>query len=99
MSRVYQEKNIIKKTLAYYVCDSCGNSISLDQPVYSFNSHHFEWDNDSIESYNYFDVCSGGCYLSILQDEIANNKEYRTYTIDGKPIAIANKILSEPTDV
>jgi hypothetical protein len=61
------ERSVVYET----VCDSCGKIAEGDSPQgwHHFDSHHGEWENDSIESYEYHDACSFACYLAIVKRE------------------------------
>lgn len=55
-------------------CDGCGKTRdNADLPGWHhFSSHHHEWGNDSIDSYEYHDACSFACYLVIVAERIAS---------------------------
>jgi hypothetical protein len=80
-----------------YKCDCCGkeiNATQLPNEWHNFNSHHDEWGNDSIDSYEYYDVCSPKCYrdkmIQIVEGEYKNRK---WATIDEKDIQFARLLV------
>lgn len=59
-------------------CDVCGKDIPPTKsyfigeatPYYRITTHHNDWGNDSIESYEYKDACSPECALKICEEYI-----------------------------
>lgn len=81
MTKRYAQKSVIQKTLVGITCDGCHKQFD---DGYSFSSHHSEWDNDSVESFEHHDACSFSCYLDIVKERLAYWKEYQSLEIDGK---------------
>lgn len=80
-----------------YKCDCCGKEIyetQLPREWHNFNSNHDEWGNDSVDSYEYYDVCSPKCYkdkiIEIVEGEYKNRK---FATIDEKSIQFARLLV------
>lgn len=48
-------------------CDRCGNDIKESEVYYNVVTHHNDWGNDSIDSYEDFDLCSD-CYLPFTEN-------------------------------
>lgn len=46
-------------------CDRCGDDIKESEVYYNVVTHHNDWGNDSIDSYENFDLCND-CYLSFI---------------------------------
>lgn len=42
-------------------CDVCEKEITKGVGYYEVTTHHNDWGNDSIDSYDYSDVCSVEC--------------------------------------
>lgn len=47
-------------------CDRCGDIIQNGEVYYNVTTHHNDWGNDSIDSYEDFDLCSD-CYLPFTE--------------------------------
>lgn len=48
-------------------CDRCGDDIKESEVYYNVVTHHNDWGNDSIDSYEDFDLCSD-CYLPFTEN-------------------------------
>ncbi len=48
---------------------------------HTMSSHHSDWGNDSVDSWEHQDLCSAACYVAVLKREIATDSE--TTEIDG----------------
>lgn len=95
-----------KEVKTHYICDSCKSKVEVDknqnppESWYSFNSNHQGWGNDSIESYKYYDVCSGKCYIDCLilcVEELELDKK-REAEIDGKSWFFANDLIKNENE-
>lgn len=74
-----KEKKIVtqeKDVTIGYKCDACGKIHHGNFPNewHFFSIEHREWGNDSIDSYESFEVCSPQCYINKISDII--NGEY-----------------------
>lgn len=56
-------------------CDVCGKEIPKSEsvcgreyPFFSITTHHNDWGNDSIDSYEYFHACSSECATKFAQE-------------------------------
>ena len=75
-------------------CDFCGKMIPPMQgdcdntrtPFYHIKTHHYDWGNDSIDSYEEFDACSIECALRKTKVYLIENYE----TINTQRIEIAH---------
>ena len=73
MKAIIEKECVIAKR-----CDACGKNIPPisksfpreHTPYYEIKTHHNDWGNDSIESYEYKDACSLECALKICQEYI-----------------------------
>lgn len=85
MSKTYADEMVKKRVVAFYNCDNCKKSVKSEEDIKSFHGGHQEWGNDSIESYEYFDVCSMKCYLDIIKRELDEYADqYPSYQIDNQ---------------
>ena len=67
------EQICVKQT---QVSDICGKEINKSyQGYWTVNTHHNDWDINSCESYEYFDVCSQECLWNLFIDYIENSKK------------------------
>lgn len=64
----YLEKIIRTETIAVVKCDICGKEIT--GKFWQLTRHHYDWGNDSIDSYKHFDLCSRECINRALDDYI-----------------------------
>lgn len=62
------EKIIITEKLVGIKCDICGKEIT--GKFWRLTTHHNDWGNDSIDSYEYFDLCSRECINRALDNYI-----------------------------
>ena len=73
MSRNYEKKLVAKHVLSGKTCDVCGKESShrpeFDKWIY-FSHQHYDWGNDSCESLEEFDVCSGECFKEKLASSL-----------------------------
>lgn len=53
-------------------CDICKKEIT--GKFWNLTTHHHDWGNDSIDSYEHFDLCSRECINKALDDYINNCK-------------------------
>ena len=82
-------KVVVESVITGRKCDICGKDIlpiniySVDQYNYFLiTTHHHDWGNDSVDSYEYYDVCSPECvmafankYIRDSYDEVINSRE------------------------
>lgn len=77
-------------------CDICKSKHIGHTPPknwFILDAHHASWGNDSIDSWEYRDVCSVNCYIIALEYFISDFEKYDTSIINGMGIAFAKKIL------
>ena len=65
--KIRKYKNELVEVIDNVLCDACKREIQNDID-FEFSAHHYDWDNDSIDSYEYYDVCSFKCFLKKLQE-------------------------------
>lgn len=74
------EKVLVKETR---YCDVCGNEIASNDSYWELTTHHNDWGNDSIESYEYFDVCSQNCMRKKFEEYLKDSdNDYNTMCFD-----------------
>jgi len=66
------EKLVTIKVEEIVKCDFCGKEIT--GKFWQLTTHHNDWGNDSIDSYEHFDLCSRECINRALDDYIKNCK-------------------------
>ena len=61
-------------------CDVCGKEVprvgGFGEPVYDYykiTTHHYDWGNDSVDSYVHFDACSPACAYKLWEEYIHNS--------------------------
>lgn len=77
-------------------CDNCGKVYSnrnFPDEWHNFSSHHNEWGNDSIESYEYYDVCSPECYVEKLIKVVDEMSEIYDGKVDDMEIQFARRMV------
>lgn len=69
------------------ICDSCGKKLDVTDSkgtFYSVDSGHYEWGNDSIDSFNDEDACCVECMVNLVKKRAEYWKDYHTAFIDVK---------------
>jgi hypothetical protein len=64
------EEVLVKETM---YCDVCGKEIEAKNPYWNLTTHHHDWGNDSIDSYEYFDICSADCLRKKFDEYLKNS--------------------------
>ena len=80
-----------------YKCDNCGKEIKgsrRPKEWHHFSSHHNEWGNDSIDSYEHYTVCSPKCYveklIKVVDSELSGRYDAE---IDDMSIQFARRMV------
>ena len=74
------EEVLVKETK---YCDVCGKEIESRESYWSLTTHHYDWGNDSCESYEYFDICSKDCMRKKFEEYLEDsNNGYNTMCFD-----------------
>ena len=76
--KIKRTKEVIKHSVEEVItgrkCDICGNDIlPVNGNTYNYFyivTNHFDWGNDSIDSFEYFDACSPACVLKFVKESI-----------------------------
>lgn len=66
--RKTRSEQVPRKVVYETVCDYCKKAAPGEDPDgwHHFSTGHSDWGNDSPESWEHWDVCSGACYMEIL---------------------------------
>lgn len=70
ITKVVKEEVTIKR-----ICDNCGKEIAISRKTgygnkynyFRIATHHSDWGNDSIESYEIYDACCPKCALEMTE--------------------------------
>ena len=81
MSDIINTKKIIviRDCIVGKKCDVCGKDIPPTvtsrkcYDYYEVTTHHNDWGNDSVDSYDYFDACSPDCAHKLWEEYIRNS--------------------------
>lgn len=60
-------------------CDVCNKRIEHKSNYYTLSTGHYDWGNDSCESIENFDICSGDCLKLKLQEYIDDTQKSNTH--------------------
>lgn len=82
VERKYEEKThvVTERVMTYEhrFCDICGKEITED--FWEVQTHHYDWGNDSVDSYEDIDVCSPACLQKTFDKYINESSESRYNT-------------------
>ena len=91
-------KNVTIETIDGYKCDCCkkiSEGPGFPDSWHHFSSHHDDWGNDSIDSFEYYHVCSVECYIEILKRIVDDDLEdCEQAEVDGFQIQFARILLN-----
>lgn len=85
---VKQQVTVEKEVDIGVECDECGKEIRNKEtmkkrfgsyPYYEVTTHHSDWGNDSVDSYEYYDLCSLDCLMTHMKryyDKASGSEEY-----------------------
>lgn len=91
-----KEVTEVKSVTVGHKCDNCGKVHNGQFPDewHHFSSHHNEWGNDSIDSYEYYDVCSPECYVKKLTEVVEGEMSGRyDGEVDDMEIQFARRMV------
>ena len=96
---IREEKEIteVRKVVVARACDVCGKKHQgrfTPDDWHLFNHHHNEWGADSVDSYEYHEVCSVKCYASKFNECVQDLENRRDAKVDDFEIQFA-RILNE----
>lgn len=77
-------EKVLVKEIRY--CDVCKKEITVNS-YWELTTHHNDWGNDSIESYEYFDVCSKDCMRKKFEEYLKDSDTgYNTMFFEAQRI-------------
>lgn len=83
MTKHYTHKPVPQEILNYIECDSCRKkSTDKEKTFISFQTHHSDWGNDSIDSYTSYDVCSIPCFIKFFNSKNIAGSNYISSTLE-----------------
>jgi len=87
MKRKKYEEKMVKQRVAVETkvyCDVCGKEITRDNKDagYDVQTHHSDWGNDSVDSFEYFDLCSIECLTKHMNEYFNDECIRRTSAYD-----------------
>ena len=98
MSRRRETQMVPRETTVGMTCDGCGRTADGEpDDWHSFGSHHNDWGNDSCESSEHWDVCSGRCYLDMVRqivDDYGTLRPHPTLEVDWMSYNFARSLLT-----
>lgn len=95
--RETKEVTETKSVVVAHKCDVCGkinNGKNIPDEWHSFNHHHNEWGNDSIDSYEYHEVCSPVCYWTKFKECVKDLEGYSDAKVDDFEIQFARRLVN-----
>jgi len=94
--KVKKEVTEFKEVVIARKCDVCGKTHEgkyTPDEWHTFNHHHNEWANDSIDSYKYHEVCSPQCYWTKFKECVEDLKGRSSAKVDEFEIQFARLLL------
>ena len=65
------EKVLVKETR---YCDVCGKEIGKHKSYWHISTHE-DWGNDTIDSFEYFDICSENCMREKFEEYLKDSND------------------------
>ena len=82
----YEERQVVQKVLVCteVFCDICRNKIGRNKGYWRCHTYHDDWGNDSVESHEYFDICSIECLTKKFEEYcvMSSKSDYNTLQIE-----------------
>jgi len=78
-------------------CDVCGNIHEgqyTPSEWHTFEHHHNEWGNDSVDSYENHEVCSPECYWTKFKQCVLELDGMNSAEVDGFEIQFARRLVN-----
>jgi len=97
IKKTQKEVKELKEIVTAYVCDVCGKEhpgSELSEEWHEFSHSHGGWGNDSVDSYESFQVCSVICYAKQIRESVEEVGGYADARIDEMSVPFA-KAVSE----
>lgn len=68
---------LVREVVVGKKCDVCFTDIPpsgcTGHPYYRITTHHHDWGNDSVDSYEYYDACCPECAMKLAQKCLADS--------------------------
>ena len=90
ITKIIKEEVTVKR-----ICDNCGKEITISHVTgygdrynyFHITTHHHDWGNDSIDSYESYDACCPTCALEMAKKYLTNAyPDCNTKTIEIKHV-------------
>ena len=91
--REVTELKVITIAVKCDVCEKINKESDIPSEWHGFNHHHNEWGNDSIDSYEYHDVCSPKCYWIKFKECVDDLDGYSDAKVDNFEIQFARLLI------
>lgn len=82
----YEERTVTRRVLVdqEVFCDVCRNKIGRYKGYWKCHTWHDDWGNDSVDSHEYFDICSIECLMKKFEEYCAESSQgdYNTLQIE-----------------
>jgi len=75
-------KEVKEKISELITCDECG-AVIKDWKHYEVTTHHSDWGNDSIDSYENLDLCSKECLIKNMKEYFESSNGSEEYNIEN----------------
>ncbi len=95
MSEITKKQKVEQEVVVGTKCDICGKKSDEAEPDGWHETYHGheDWGGDSIDSMEYFDVCSPKCYIKLLNKSVKELGRRRTGYIGDMSIHFAVRLL------
>lgn len=100
---ITEKKNIteFKEVVVARLCDVCGKKHEgkhTPNDWHTFSHSHNEWGNDSIDSYEYHEVCSAECYWIKFKECLEDLVGRTDAQVDDFEVKFARLLLKLKTE-
>ena len=75
------------------VCEKVSDEKYTPDDWHSFSHNHNEWGNDSVDSYEYHEVCSPECYVIKLKECVEELADYENARVGDFEIQFARRFV------
>lgn len=101
MSTIKSKKTVEREVSVDKKCDACGKLAGMLEPKdwHGFSHHHSAWGNDSVDSFEWFDVCSVSCFARQLEKSIKEIGNRLGGEVSDMNIPFAKQLLAALTEM
>lgn len=92
----YKEVTEKRRVTVSIRCDNCGaihEGSRIPPSWHKFSSHHNEWGNNSVDSFEYHHVCKPQCYVELIKKLTAEYSDYPSLEVDDMSLEFAQSFL------